>query len=104
VAAFPGHWAPNDMLIYTGTQFPEPYRDGALIAFHGSWNRAPREQAGYNVVFQPLANGKAAGGYVVFADVRRWAQPCRLKELMLTQGAPARIFQCRPAPRRTRLR
>ena len=68
VAAFPGHWAPNDMLIYTGRQFPEPYRDGALIAFHGSWNRAPREQAGYNVVFQPLADGKAAGDYVVFAD------------------------------------
>lgn len=68
VAAFPGHWAPNDMLIYTGTQFPEPYRDGAFIAFHGSWNRAPRPQAGYNVVFQPLAGGKAAGDYVVFAD------------------------------------
>ena len=68
VAGFPGHWAPNDMLIYTGTQFPEPYRDGAFIAFHGSWNRAPRAQAGYNVVFQPLADGKAAGDYVVFAD------------------------------------
>jgi glucose/arabinose dehydrogenase/cytochrome c5 len=68
IAAFPGHWAPNDMLIYSGTQFPEPYRDGAFVAFHGSWNRAPREQAGYNVVFQPLANGKAAGDYVVFAD------------------------------------
>jgi glucose/arabinose dehydrogenase len=68
VAAFPGHWAPNDMLIYTGTQFPEPYRAGAFIAFHGSWNRAPREQAGYNVVFQPLADDKAAGDYVVFAD------------------------------------
>ncbi len=23
VAAFPGHWAPNDLLIYTGTQFPD---------------------------------------------------------------------------------
>jgi glucose/arabinose dehydrogenase/mono/diheme cytochrome c family protein len=68
VAAFPGHWAPNDMLIYTATQFPEPYRDGAFIAFHGSWNRAPRQQGGYNVVFQPLANGKAAGDYLVFAD------------------------------------
>jgi glucose/arabinose dehydrogenase len=68
VAAFPGHWAPNDMLIYTGTQFPEPYRDGAFIAFHGSWNRAPRDQAGYNVVFQPLTDGKAAGDYVVFAN------------------------------------
>ncbi len=68
VAAFPGHWAPNDLLIYTGTQFPAPYRDGAFIAFHGSWNRAPRDQAGYNVVFQPLADGRAAGNYVVFAD------------------------------------
>jgi glucose/arabinose dehydrogenase len=68
VAAFPGHWAPNDLLIYTGAQFPEPYRDGALIAFHGSWNRAPREQAGYNVIFQPMANGQATGSYVVFAD------------------------------------
>ncbi|SHN78235.1 c-type cytochrome [Bradyrhizobium erythrophlei] len=68
VAAFPGHWAPNDLLIYTGTQFPEPYRDGAFIAFHGSWNRAPRAQAGYNVVFQPMSDGKAAGDYVVFAD------------------------------------
>ena len=68
VAVFPGHLAPNDLLIYTGTAFPEPYRNGAFIAFHGSWNRAPREQAGYNVVFQPLADGKTAGQYVVFAD------------------------------------
>jgi glucose/arabinose dehydrogenase/mono/diheme cytochrome c family protein len=68
VAAFPGHWAPNDLLIYHGTQFPKPYRDGAFIAFHGSWNRAPLPQGGYNVVFQPLAGGKASGDYVIFAD------------------------------------
>src|SRR5437660_12559264 len=41
---------------------------GAFIAFHGSWNRAPFPQEGYNVVFQPLANGKPAGKYEVFAD------------------------------------
>ncbi len=68
VAAFPGHWAPNDLLIYNGTQFPPAYRGGAFIAFHGSWNRAPLPQGGYNVVFQPLAAGKASGPYVVFAD------------------------------------
>jgi hypothetical protein len=33
-AAFPGHWAPNDLLIYDGSQFPEPYRGGAFVAFH----------------------------------------------------------------------
>ncbi len=68
VAAFPAHWAPNDMLIYEGSQFPSAYKDGAFIAFHGSWNRAPLPQGGYNVVFQPLAGGKAIGPFVIFAD------------------------------------
>lgn len=68
IAAFPGHWAPNDLQIYTGTQFPEAYRGGAFIAFHGSWNCSFGPQAGYNVVFQPLADGKASGKYMVFAD------------------------------------
>jgi mono/diheme cytochrome c family protein len=68
VAAFPAHWAPNDVLFYTGTQFPEGWRGGALVAFHGSWNRAPGPQGGYAVAFQPMADGKAAGEYVIFAD------------------------------------
>jgi glucose/arabinose dehydrogenase/mono/diheme cytochrome c family protein len=68
VAAFPAHWAPNDMLIYEGSEFPSAYQDGAFIAFHGSWNRAPEPQGGYNVVFQPLSDGKPSGPFVVFAD------------------------------------
>lgn len=68
VAFFPAHWAPNALLIYSGKQFPAAYREGAYLAFHGSWNRAPAPQGGYNVVFQPLANGAAAGDYIVFAD------------------------------------
>jgi glucose/arabinose dehydrogenase len=68
VAAFPGHLAPNGLLFYTGSQFPEKYKNGAFIAFHGSWNRAPEPQAGYFVVFQPFANGKPSGDYEVFAD------------------------------------
>jgi glucose/arabinose dehydrogenase/mono/diheme cytochrome c family protein len=68
VAAFPGHWGPDDLAIYRGSKFPFGYRDGAFIAFHGSWNRAPRPQAGYTIVFQPLKDGKAAGHYVVFAN------------------------------------
>lgn len=68
VAVFPAHWAPNDVLLYDGNQFPAAYRGGAFIAFHESWNRAPFPQAGYNVVFQPFADGKATGTYVAFAD------------------------------------
>ena len=68
LVAFPAHWAPNDLLFYSGKSFPAKYREGAFIAFHGSWNRAPEPQAGYKVVFQPMKDGKASGPYEVFAD------------------------------------
>lgn len=66
--SFPGHWGPNAMLVYTGKQFPERYRNGVFVAFHGSWNRAPFRQAGYNVAFVPLKNGKPVGNYEIFAE------------------------------------
>ena len=68
IGSFPGHWGPNDLMFYTGTQFPEKYRGGAFIAFHGSWNRDPEPQAGYNVVFTRMENGKPAKEFEVFAD------------------------------------
>ncbi len=68
VAAFPAHWAPNGMVHYDKTQFPERYRNGVFIAFHGSWDRAPYPQGGYNVVFQPLSGAHAASSCEVFAD------------------------------------
>jgi glucose/arabinose dehydrogenase len=68
IVAFPGHWAPNDLLFYTGDMFPARYKNGAFIAFHGSWNRAPLNQQGYKVVFVPFKNGKPSGDYEVFAD------------------------------------
>lgn len=68
VVAFPAHWAPLQMALYTGTQFPERYRGGMFVAFHGSWNRAPRSQAGYRMVFVPFnEQGMPAGGYETFA-------------------------------------
>jgi len=68
LAAFPAHWAPNALAFYTHTAFPERYRGGAFIAFHGSWNRT-KEQQGYNVVFLPLGTaGEPRGPFEVFAD------------------------------------
>ncbi len=68
IMAFPAHYAPNDLLFYTGNQFPEKYRNGAFIAFHGSWNRAPQEQKGYNVVFVPFKGELPSGNWEVFAN------------------------------------
>ncbi|HEX4426168.1 MAG TPA: PQQ-dependent sugar dehydrogenase [Terriglobales bacterium] len=67
-AAFPPHWAPNAMLHYDKKQFPARYRNGMFIAFHGSWNRAPYPQGGYNVVFQPFDGDHASGNCEIFAD------------------------------------
>ena len=68
VAAFPAHWGPNGMVFYDKDQFPAHYRNGVFIAFHGSWNRAPFPQGGYNVVFQPLNGDRASGACEIFAD------------------------------------
>src|SRR5699024_3656721 len=34
VITFPAHWAPNDLLFYNGSQFPENHANGAFVAFH----------------------------------------------------------------------
>jgi glucose/arabinose dehydrogenase len=68
VAAFPAHWAPNAMTYYSEKQFPVNYRGGLFIAFHGSWDRAPYAQGGYNIVFQGLTPAGTASRCEIFAD------------------------------------
>ncbi|WP_461136697.1 PQQ-dependent sugar dehydrogenase [Spirosoma lituiforme] len=72
IMAFPGHWAPNDLLFYTGggaNAFPARYKNGAFVCFHGSWNRAPLKQGGYFVAFIPFGkDGRPSGKYEVFAE------------------------------------
>jgi glucose/arabinose dehydrogenase len=47
VAALGPHVAPLGLAFYTGTQFPEQYRNQLLVAEHGSWNRT--NKIGYQV-------------------------------------------------------
>src|SRR5690606_36680310 len=51
-----------------GSMFPEKYKNGAFVAFHGSWNRAPEEQEGFMVAFAPFQAGKPSGEWEVFAN------------------------------------
>ena len=50
------HTASLGLTFYRATAFPAPYRGGAFIGQHGSWNRQPLN--GYRVVFVPFANGR----------------------------------------------
>ena len=98
IMAFPGHWAPNDVLFYTGDQFPEHYRNGAFIAFHGSWNRAPLEQAGYIVAFVPFEGKQPSGDWEIFAEgftgVDSLLRPgdARYRPMGLAQGPDGSLY------------
>jgi glucose/arabinose dehydrogenase len=66
---FGAHWAPNGITFYTGNQFPVRYRNGAFIAFHGGFDRAPLPNEGFKLMFVPMGNdGNPSGPAEVFAD------------------------------------
>ena len=96
---FPGHWAPNDLLFYTGEgAFPEAARGSALIVFHGSWNRAPLPQEGYNVVFVPFEGAEPTGEWSVFADGFKGAEvlhdrdDAEFRPMGLAQGPDGALY------------
>lgn len=59
--ALGNHVAPLGLAFADG-RMPAPFRQGAFIGNHGSWNRKPL--AGYEVVFVPFDNGKPSGAPV----------------------------------------
>ncbi len=74
---FPAHWAPNDLLFHSGTNWPSKYEQGAFIVFHGSWNRMPFDQDGFKLVFVPMRDGQVAGDWEVFIDDFAGPEPVR---------------------------
>lgn len=95
VGYFPGHWAPNSLLFYTGSMLPAKYRNGAFIVFHGSWNRAPLPNQGFKVVFQPMTSGRATGDFEVIADgFYENGQPTALggRPMGLAQGRNGELY------------
>jgi glucose/arabinose dehydrogenase len=96
---FPGHWAPNDLLFYTGEgAFPAAARGGAFIAFHGSWNRAPLPQDGYVVAFVPFDGVEPTGEWSVFADGFKGAEvledsdDAEFRPMGLAQGPDGALY------------
>jgi len=73
------HDASLELTFYEGKRFPARYRGGIFAAEHGSWNRAVR--TGYEIVYVPLKNGRAEGGYEDFVtgfvspDGQVWGRP-----------------------------
>jgi len=81
------HVAALGMTFYTGTMFPEEYRNQIFIAEHGSWNR--KIPIGYRVSLVRLENGKPVS-YEPFADgwlqgLAAWGRPVDV--LVMPDGA-----------------
>lgn len=81
------HVAALGMTFYTGTMFPEEYRNQIFIAEHGSWNR--KIPVGYRITLVKLENGKAVS-YEPFAEgwlqgLAAWGRPVDV--LVMPDGA-----------------
>ncbi|MEQ9264316.1 MAG: PQQ-dependent sugar dehydrogenase [Balneolaceae bacterium] len=64
------HVAPLGVIFYTGNMFPDQYRNQALIAEHGSWNRS--EKSGYKISIVTFNESGEATSYEPF--ISGWLQ------------------------------
>lgn len=84
------HVAPLGLKFYTGTMFPQQYKNQLFIAEHGSWNRS--KKIGYRISLVTIQNNKIATGYETFASgwlddesQKYWGRPVDV--LLLADGS-----------------
>jgi glucose/arabinose dehydrogenase len=81
------HVASLGMRFYTGKQFPPAYRDAAIIAEHGSWNRT--KKSGYRVMTVRLKGSKVLAYEPLITgfmrDEKAWGRPADVQ--MLPDGS-----------------
>ncbi|MBU7585413.1 MAG: sorbosone dehydrogenase family protein [Nostoc sp. TH1S01] len=102
---FQAHSAALGVQFYEGKSFPEKYKNGAFVAFRGSWNRD--RGTGYKVVFVPFdTKGRPQGyyedfltGFLLDANIpTTWGRPVGLLvlpdgSLLVTEEANNRIYR-----------
>ena len=101
---FQAHSAALGLQFYDRNTFPQKYRNGAFVAFRGSWNRD--RATGYKVVFIPFSNGRPQGYYEDFltgfllntTEPTTWGRPVGLLvlpdgSLLVTEEANGRIYR-----------
>lgn len=102
---FQAHSAALGLQFYDGKSFSNKYKNGAFVAFRGSWNR--QEGTGYKVVFVPFGkNHRPLGYYEDFltgfltdpAIPSTWGRPVGLLvlpdgSLLITEEMNGRIYR-----------
>lgn len=102
---FQAHSAALGLQFYDGNTFPERYRQGAFVAFRGSWNRSAG--TGYKIVFIPFdGDNRPTGSYEDFltgfltdpSGPTTWGRPVGLLvmpdgSLLVTDEANNKIYR-----------
>jgi uncharacterized protein (TIGR03437 family) len=102
----PAHSAPLGLSMLHGTGFAAPYRNGAAIGLHGSWDRSV--PTGYKVVWYPVADraGEAVDlvtGWLDPATNRYWGRPVAAVPdstggLLISDDAAGAVYRLSYAP------
>lgn len=99
----PAHSAPLGFSFLQATKVPIPYRNGAVVALHGSWNRT--RKTGYKIVFFPwLAGGEPGAqmdlvtGWLDEQTQRVWGRPVDIVpdlegNLLISDDASGTIYK-----------
>ena len=83
------HVAPLGLKFYSGTMFPEQYKNQIFVARHGSWNRS--KKIGYDLSLVKIRNNTSQGmetfatGWLDNASQKAWGRPVDV--LMLSDGS-----------------
>ncbi|NES20538.1 MAG: sorbosone dehydrogenase family protein [Symploca sp. SIO3E6] len=102
---FQAHSAALGLQFYDGATFPSKYRNGAFVAFRGSWNR--NQGTGYKIVFIPFDDNQQPQGYyedfltgflINPSGPNTWGRPVGLLvlpdgSLLFTEEANNRIYR-----------
>ena len=88
VAKLAPHAAALGLVFYTGSMFPDSYKNRLFVAQHGSWNRT--EKSGYRVIVLDVEPDGTVLGSSVFAsgwlqDEEAWGRPNDV--LLMPDGA-----------------
>ncbi len=98
------HVASLGMRFYTGSMFPDEYRQKIFIAEHGSWNRTPEAgHTGFRITVATL-DGNRVTDYSVFAegwlnpDNTSWGRPVDIEvmpdgALLVTDDSAGAIYR-----------
>jgi uncharacterized protein (TIGR03437 family) len=103
------HSAPLGMIFLQNTAFAAAYRNGAVVALHGSWNRTVK--TGYKVIYFPWDSGTQrpgaqidlVSGWLNDSGQQNWGRPVDIAvdlngSLLISDDQTGAIYQLSAAP------